>query len=367
MSSATYPSLSDYAKAIVETDRLPEHDIQPVLFGLYGEVGDIMTLVKQRSRGEYVAERAILVEELGDVLWYLLTLCRRLAIPLADVIPEHNESGRVNVSLVRSDIGHGRQLAPLSETVKDMGIALGRLLSHNECNDTVLDLIRRFWNNYRQCLAVAQIDLAEAIEDNLAKVRGRFMDPMSMELPTFDCGYPEDERLPNWFRIEVIEKQQEAVVLRWKGEPLGEPLYDCVTPPDNYRFHDVFHIAFAAILHWSPTFRKLTGRKRRSNPLVDQEQDGGRAIVVEEGLVAWIFMQAKGRAFFEDCRCLPFDMLKQIGQFVTGFEAEACPLSLWERAILRGFEAFRTLAEKRNGIIVGDRAGRDISYENRSP
>lgn len=325
-----------------------------------------MTLVKRRYREEYHVERAILKEELGDVLWYFLTLCRRLAIPLADIILERNELGRVNVSLGRSDIEHDRQLAPLSELVEDMGITVGKLLSHNERNDTDLDLTRRFWNNYRRCLAVAQIDLAEAIEDNLAKVRGRFMDPMSMELPTFDCGYPEDERLPNSFRIEVIEKQQEAVVLRWKGEPLGEPLYDCVTPPDNYRFHDVFHVAFAAILHWSPTFRKLTGRKRRSNPLVDQEQDGGRAIVVEEGLVAWIFMQAKGRAFFEDCRCLPFDMLKQIRQFVTGFEVEACPLSLWERAILRGFEAFRALAEKQNGIIVGDRTSRDIRYENRS-
>lgn len=325
-----------------------------------------MTLVKQRSRGEYVAERAILVEELGDVLWYLLTLCRRLAIPLADVIPEHNESGRVNVSLGRSDIEHVRQLAPLSELVKDMGITMGRLLSHNECYDTVLDLIRRFWNSYRRCLAVAQIDLAEAIEDNLAKVRGRFIDPMSMELPTFDCGYLEDERLPSRFRIEFVEKQQKAVVLRWKGKLLGDPLCDCVTPPDNYRFHDVFHLAFVAILHWSPTFRKLTGRKRKSNRSVDQEQDGGRAIVVEEGLVAWIFLQAKERAFFKDCKCLPFEMLKQIRQFVTGFEVEACPLSLWERAILRGFEAFRALAEKQNGIIVGDRTSRDIRYESRS-
>ncbi len=363
--SGASSSLSTYAKAIVETDRLPKCDVRPVLFGLYGEVGDIMTLMKRSCRGEYSVEKAILLEELGDVLWYFLALCRRLAIPLADIVRERNELDRVNVSLTQPD-GPIRQLAPLSEPVEDMGITVAKLLSRDRYDEAVLDLVRRFWYSYQRCLSVAQIDITEASDNNLAKVRSRFIDPMSLELPTFDCGYPKDERLPSDFRIEVVENQQGAVVLRWKGKPMGEPLYDCITPPDNYRFHDVFHLAFAAILHWSPTFRKLMGRKRKSNSSVDQEQDGGRAIVVEEGIVAWIFLQAKDRAFFEDCRCLPFDMLKQIGQFVTGFEVEACPLSLWERAILRGFETFRALAEKRNGIIVGDRNSRSICYESRS-
>ena len=39
---------------------------------------------------------------------------------------------------------------------------------------------------------------------------------------------------------------------------------------------------------WSPTFRALIKQKRKSDPKVDDAQDGGRAIVVEEGLTAWV-------------------------------------------------------------------------------
>ena len=65
------------------------------------------------------------------------------------------------------------------------------------------------------------------------------------------------------------------------------------------RFHDVFHLANAAILHWSPVFRALIRQKRKSDPKIDEVEDGGRATVVEEGLTAWIFSYAKGLNFFE--------------------------------------------------------------------
>jgi hypothetical protein len=52
---------------------------------------------------------------------------------------------------------------------------------------------------------------------------------------------------------------------------------------------DVFHLAYAAVLGWSPVTRKLLDRKRRSNPQVDLAEDGGRAIVIEEGIAAMAF------------------------------------------------------------------------------
>ena len=45
---------------------------------------------------------------------------------------------------------------------------------------------------------------------------------------------------------------------------------------------DVFHFAHAAILHWSPTFRALIRHKRKSNPDIDEAQDSGRAIVIDD-------------------------------------------------------------------------------------
>ena len=65
--------------------------------------------------------------------------------------------------------------------------------------------------------------------------------------------------------------------MRWNGVFIGDPLTDNMLDPDGYRFHDVFHFAHAAILHWSPTFRALIKHKRKDDPKVDEAQDGGRA------------------------------------------------------------------------------------------
>jgi hypothetical protein len=48
---------------------------------------------------------------------------------------------------------------------------------------------------------------------------------------------------------------------------VGDPLTDNIADRDGYRFHDVFHFAHPAVLHWSPTFRALVKRKRKSDPL----------------------------------------------------------------------------------------------------
>ena len=150
--------------------------------------------------------------------------------------------------------------------------------------------------------------------------------------------------------------------LQWNEVFIGDPLSDSIRDHDGYRFHDVFHLAHAAILHWSPTFRGLIKHKRKSEPAVDEAQDGGRAIVVEEGLTAWIFSRAKQVELFAGQRTLPFDMLKTVEQFVQGYEVEECPLSLWERAILDGYEVFRQVVTNNGGIVIGDRATRSISY-----
>ena len=42
--------------------------------------------------------------------------------------------------------------------------------------------------------------------------------------------------------------------------------------PDDYRFHDAFHYAYAAILGWSPVTRALFRLKRKSETDVDEGQ-----------------------------------------------------------------------------------------------
>ena len=79
--------LSDYVNEISATDVLDLADIDPILLGLYGEVGGIMSTAKKHIREEsaYPGFKKAAEEEFGDTLWYLTALCRRLEVPLEDV------------------------------------------------------------------------------------------------------------------------------------------------------------------------------------------------------------------------------------------------------------------------------------------
>ena len=60
---------------------------------------------------------------------------------------------------------------------------------------------------------------------------------------------------------------------------------------------------------------------------------------------------------------MSFDLLKTIGQFVSGYEVQACPLKLWETAILQGYEVFRCVRANNGGVVIGSRAARRITYK----
>jgi hypothetical protein len=223
-------------------------------------------------------------------------------------------------------------------------------------------LLRSFAVSYEQALQSAQVAFDQVVHKNAEKACGRFLDSAQSLLPVFDQTFEKEERLPDHFEITFTQRKSGRCYLQWNGIFIGEPLTDNILDPDGYRFHDVFHFAHAAILHWWPTFRALIKQKRKSDPKIDEAQDGGRAIVVEEGLTAWIFARAKELNFFERQDSLSFDLLKSVQQFVRGYEVEACPLKLWETAILRGYDVFRKLCDNNGGIVIGDRNTRSISY-----
>lgn len=68
--------------------------------------------------------------------------------------------------------------------------------------------------------------------------------------------------------------------------PIGSPLNDNSHVDDAYRFHDVLHLAYVAILGWSPVMRALFGLKRKSSAKHDRVEDGarGRARATEDHL-----------------------------------------------------------------------------------
>lgn len=365
--------LREYMREIKPTDKLPQDDLYPVLMGLFSEVGSIMATAKKLLREDvaYAGYQQDVEEEFGDTPWYFTALCRRLRIDVDTLLTEAVGQDTYSKSVPASDLLDGpvshissiSELPDPQETLLSLGEAAAALLGVKSLDKETRDLLRRFSDRYLQALQAANLNFSKIVHMNLVKARGRFLNHATSTLPTFDDKFPEEEQLPRQFEIKITQRKSGQCYLQWNGVFIGEPLTDNIRDPDGYRFHDVFHFAHAAILHWSPTFRALIKQKRKSDPKFDEAEDGGRAIVVEEGLTAWIFSRSKHLNFFDGQERLSFDLLKTVQQFVQGFEVRECPLRLWERAILDGYKVFRQVRNNNGGIVVADREARTIEYK----
>jgi hypothetical protein len=58
--------------------------------------------------------------------------------------------------------------------------------------------------------------------------------------------------------------------------------------------------------------RALFKVKRKSIANIDENEDGARAILIEEGLTTWIFEAAQAHQFFANTDQLGFDLLKAV-------------------------------------------------------
>jgi hypothetical protein len=286
------------------------------------------------------------------------------------ILAEAASNGKYNTVIAASGLVAGplsqvstvAAMPQLDDVLLGLGRASARLLSVSITDPEAREKLVDFADRYLHAIQASGVSFAEVVRLNLAKVQGRFLTADPTALPTFDLEFPVDEQIPQDFEIAIKERKSGQSCMQWNGVFIGDPLTDNIRDPDGYRFHDVFHFAHASVLHWSPTFRALIKHKRKSDPSVDEAQDSGRAIVVEEGLSAWIFSRAKLLKFFEGQDSVSFDLLKTVGQFVEGYEVESCPLKLWEDAILQGYEVFRQIRANNGGIVIGSRTNRRIAY-----
>jgi hypothetical protein len=162
--------------------------------------------------------------------------------------------------------------------------------------------------------------------------------------------------------INVVEGGRVRMQALLNGRQIGDDLTDNAWISDGYRFHDVFHLAHAAVLGWSPVTRKHLRRKRKSNPLVDEVDDGARAIITEECISALVFEYAKGHNFLAGISSLDYDLLKTIKSLTANFEVSQCTLGDWEKAILAGYEVWREVERNQGGSVLLDLDARSITY-----
>ena len=209
-------------------------------------------------------------------------------------------------------------------------------------------------------------DIAAA---NLAKTQARWVPVLPSPL---DASFPDHERLPRSgvfeFRtVPETEAPRPSVDLFFNGVQVGDRLTDASDSPDGYRFHDVFHLAFATFLGWSPLTRALLGRKRRSNQLVDENQDGGRAVVLEEGISALAFAYGADHGLLDRVEHIDQSLIRAIDSASANFEVADRTGADWERAILAGFKVFRELLAHDGGFVTFDAAAGQLEFMSEKP
>ncbi|MFX4221543.1 MAG: nucleoside triphosphate pyrophosphohydrolase family protein [Thalassobaculum sp.] len=378
-------TLSEYQNKALKTDQRRDEDpgLAFPLLGLFGETGSLLSEVKKKQRDPvaYLGYEDSVVEELGDVLWYLAALAARaqlgldeLAVNLDRSLQDWQSTCSAGLSfdaIDRPATGLSASPSPAFEkTLLKLAGEVGLLMTDHaagrlERNRSALK--GRLIGVLRALRAAAHetgITLEAAARANLTKIFDRW--PVDRRYPAlFDEAFPSGEQLPRQLVIDITEVEangKKMARLTREGQPIGDPLTDNREEDDDYRFHDVFHLSYAAHLGWSPTLRRMLRTKRKSDPLMDEVQDGARAVLIEEGVATWIFNHAQRLALFEGITAIDYGLLKSVRRFVSGYEAENCPLWLWEEAILKGYEVFRSVRTHRGGQVSINLIERSIRY-----
>lgn len=182
----------------------------------------------------------------------------------------------------------------------------------------------------------------------------------------FDSNFEEQEQLPRAFTVsfETLEASTPTkTVITVNGKQAGDIIDDNSKEEDGYRFHDIFHYTFAALLGWSPCTRSMMKRKRKSNPIIDDIEDGARATITEEAISLLLFNKAKQEGFFRTCTSVDSGLLDQIRSMTSTFEVSVRTNQDWEKAILTGYKLFRFLVDNNGGKIHFDMNTRSFTYD----
>lgn len=392
--------LTEYFGNAAETDQFASKpdELDKLRFGFYGEVGGLLAAIKKVLRDQLKeSETEVAGEEIGDALWYLVSVAHAL-----DMEPEALAAAcmkRLRVEFGELDtpptaptsfrnidgivaMHHAKQAMRRAELLGRLAKESGDLMAPDAAALRTIAPEERaaMLGGLLASLALVACSFGLALEDlareNVAKTHGRWPGKGATYVDLFDEDpqYPDYEQLPRKLEIDFYERDPKTapyVVQELRGVFIGDRLTDNNAEPDDYRFHDVFHLAYVAHLGWSPVIRALLKRKRKSRKDVDENQDGARAMIIEEGIATWIFNHAKKRGdFFEGIEVgkLEYGLLKQVQSMVAGYEVDRCPLWQWEKAILDGFAIFREMRKpaNRGGRVTVDMLEHTIVFTPRA-
>lgn len=212
-----------------------------------------------------------------------------------------------------------------------------------------------------------ELDLEEIANQNLHKINDRFLVDEITEYKDFDSDYPKKERFPEEFEIEFISFDEDGVkklkiIDKRDNLMIGDPLTDNTYEDDGYRFHDIFHFGYLAIMGWSPVLRKLFKLKRRSDSQIDENEDGARSQITEELISLYIYHHAVELDLLKYSKSVDSGIIKQVQNLVKNTEVKSCSGRQWEKAILNSYEIFNKLRENNGGRVLVSKKNRQLIF-----
>ena len=192
------------------------------------------------------------------------------------------------------------------------------------------------------------------------------MIPQKGKVDFFDKDCIAEEQIPRQFTVSFKEvgigKRGEVIVVLDDRKQLGDTINDNAYQNDFYRYHDIFHYSFATLLGWSPCARAMMQKKRKSNQILDEVEDGARATITEEAISMIIYNEAKRKNYFEGAIKVSRTTLRIIKEMTENFEVNVRSPKEWERAVLKAYEIFRMLIKHHGGKVEFDAVKKEISY-----
>jgi NTP pyrophosphatase (non-canonical NTP hydrolase) len=315
-------TLEEYQQLSGETDQDISAGVDPLslsvpILGLAGEAGNLSVEMKKRYRRDSIITDwpAFVGEEIGDLLWYLATAARHARLELGDVAAGDHERMARSASLSAID-------------GMDQRASFDGEFPETERFPRQLELL---------------------FQEKL--VNGKATVSMTISAAT-----------PNPFPSGPVPRGEDKYQGFQVGAPLGDEVTDNSRRADAYRYHDAIHLGFLAVLGWSPNLRNLLQVKRKSDEVVDETEDGARAIFAEEGLAAILAKQAPASNNFATTNLVPEDLLEIITTVVEDLEVTALPYRMWREAISQGFSVMKQLADNGGGYVLADLDARRLQY-----
>ena len=239
--------------------------------------------------------------------------------------------------------------------------------AHTKFNDNLEEILGNILWYSANIATKMDLNLEMIATRNLQKIKERFPKPGEIICTTelFDINYIEKEQIPRLIILKFTEegkRGKKLIKISIDNKVIGDSLTDNSYLDDGYRYHDVFHFAYAAVLGWSPVVRSILKKKRKSNPVVDEVEDGARAAIMDEAISAFVYQYAKDHRFYENIDKVDNQLIKTIRNLSSNLEVSKCSAAEWERAILMGYKVYRELIKNKGGDVKVDLNNREINF-----